>query len=64
MDIVEINKLTQKKRVNPALDKLYELYKLTKEDSVILIAYACRKQYGVAKTVKILHGLDFKDFRF
>ena len=54
MDIVEINKLTQRKRVGSATDRLYELGKITKEDAVILIAYALRKEYGVIKTAEIL----------
>lgn len=57
MDIVEINKLTQRKRVGSATDRLYELGKITKEDAVILIAYALRKEYGVIKTAEILHGI-------
>ena len=63
MDIVEINKLTQRKKVRSATDHLYELGKITKEDSVILIAYALRKEYGVLKTAEILHGIGVKDLK-
>ena len=40
MDFIEINKLTQNKRVNRSRDNLYNLSKLSSEDSVILIFYA------------------------
>lgn len=60
MDIVEINKRTQRKYTDPALDKLYELYNLTKDESLTLVLYACKKQYGLKKTVKIVHGLGVK----
>lgn len=61
MDIVEINKLLQKKRVHDAEIRLYELLDLTKEQSLILVLQACRKQYGLSKTVKIVHGLGVKN---
>lgn len=61
MDIVEINKLLQKKKVHDAEIKLYELLDLTKEQSLILVLHACRKQYGLSKTVKIVHGLGVKN---
>lgn len=61
MDIVEINKLTQKKKVYESEIRLHELLNLTKEQSMILVLYACRKQYGLAKTVKIVHGLGVKN---
>lgn len=60
MDIVEINKLRQKKKVGSALDHLYELCDLTKEESLTLILNACCKEYGLMKTVKIVHGLGVK----
>lgn len=63
MDAIEINKLTQKQRVDVALDHLYELRDLNKYESCVLMAYACRKQFGVLKTAKILHGLDIKNFK-
>ena len=60
MDIVEINKLTQKKKVHEAEIRLYELLDLTKNQSTTLVLYALRKQYGLQKTVKIIHGLGVK----
>lgn len=61
MDIVEINKMIQKKKIYQAEIRLYELLDLTKEQSLTLILNACRKQYGLAKTVKIIHGLGVKN---
>lgn len=60
MDIVEINKLTRKKDVHAAEIRLYELLDLTKDQSLILVLNACRKTYGLNKTVKIIHGLGVK----
>lgn len=60
MDFVEINKLTQKKRVHAAEIRLYELYDLTKDEATVLVLQALRKQYGLQKTVKIIHGLGIK----
>lgn len=60
MDIVEINKLTQKKKVKDAEIRLFELIDLTKDQSTTLVLYALRKQYGLNKTVKIIHGLGVK----
>lgn len=57
MDIVEINKRTQRRYTDPALDHLYELCNLTKDESLTLVLYACKKQYGLSKAVKIVHGL-------
>lgn len=61
MDIVEINKLTQKKKILESEIRLYELLDLTKEQSLTLVLNACRKQYGLSKTVKIVHGLGVKN---
>ena len=60
MDIVEINKFTQEKRVKISRDNLYNLSKITKDDSTRLVLYACRKMYGLNNTVKIVHGLGIK----
>lgn len=60
MDFVEINKLTQKKKVKEAEVRLYELLDLNKDQSTTLVLYALRKQYGLQKTVKIIHGLGVK----
>ena len=60
MDFVEINKLTQKKKVKDAEIRLYELLDLTKDQSTTLVLHALRKQYGLQKTVKIIHGLGVK----
>lgn len=60
MDIVEINKKVRKKSVDLCTDHLYELCELTKDESLTLILYACKKQYGLNKTVKIIHGLGVK----
>lgn len=61
MDIVEINKYTQDKKVRSARDNLYNLSNITKNDSTILVVYACRKMYGLRNTVKIIHGLGVKN---
>lgn len=61
MDIVEINKLTNKRKVFECEIRLNELLNLTKEQSLILVLNACRKQYGLSKTVKIVHGLGVKN---
>lgn len=60
MDFVEINKLTQKKKVHEAEIRLYELLDLTKDQATTLVLQALRKQYGLQKTVKIIHGLGVK----
>lgn len=60
MDFVEINKLTQKKKVYEAEIRLYELLDLTKDQATTLVLQALRKQYGLQKTVKIIHGLGVK----
>ena len=61
MDLVEINKLTQKKKVKDAEIRLYELMDLNKDQCTTLVLYALRKQYGLNKTVKIIHGLGVKN---
>ena len=61
MDIVEINKRTQRKYTDPALDHLFELSNLTKDDSLTLVLFALKKYYGLGKTVKIIHGLGVKN---
>lgn len=61
MDLVEINKLTQKKKVKEAEIKLYELNELNKDQATTLVLQALRKQYGLNKTVKIIHGLGVKN---
>lgn len=60
MDFVEINKRLQRKHTDPALDHLYELCDLTKDESLTLVLYACKKMFGLNKTVKIVHGLGVK----
>lgn len=57
MDFIEINKLTQRKKVLDAECTLYELNELNKDQATILVLQALRKQYGLNKTVKIIHGL-------
>lgn len=61
MDIVEINKMTQRKKVHEAEIKLYELNQLTKDQSLVLVLQALRKTYGLSRTVKIIHGLGVKN---
>lgn len=61
MDIVEINKMTQRSKVHESEIRLHELLNLTKEQSLTLVLNACRKQYGLSKTVKIIHGLGVKN---
>lgn len=60
MDIIEINKMTQRKKVYDAEVRLNELLSLTKEQSTTLVLQALRKQYGLQKTVKIIRGLGIK----
>lgn len=61
MDIVEINKKLHRKFTDPALDHLYELCNLTKDEATTLVLYACKKEFGLNKTVKIVHGLGVKN---
>ena len=63
MDIVEINKKTQRKKVERAESKLFEVgNNLDQDQSLILVLQACKKYYGLSKTVKIIHGLGVKNF--
>lgn len=63
MDLIEINKKTQKKKVESAEQKLYEVgNQLSQDHSLILVLQACKKYYGLQKTVKIIHGLGVKNF--
>lgn len=57
MDFVEINKFTQDKAVRISRENVYNLSKITKEDSLRLIIYACKRMYGLKNTSKIIHGL-------
>lgn len=57
MDFVEINKFTQQNKIDPARDRMYKLSKVTKDDSLRLIVYACKKMYGIKNTAKLLHGI-------
>lgn len=57
MDLIEINKLTQRKKVYDAEIKLYELNELSQDQATTLVLQALRKTYGLSKTVKIIHGL-------
>ena len=57
MDLIEINKMTQRKRVYAAESTLYELNELSKDEATTLVLQALRKTYGLTKTVKIIHGL-------
>lgn len=57
MDIVQINKMTQKKKVRSAENHLYNLGKITKYDATILVVNAVCKEYGIFRTADIIHGL-------
>ena len=57
MDFVEINKFTQERKIREARDNVYNLSKITKEDSLRLVIYACKRMYGLKNTAKIIHGL-------
>lgn len=61
MDIIEINKRTSSKLVLSSRNNLYNCKNVNKEDSLTLILYACKKIYGLQKTVKIIHGLGVKN---
>lgn len=61
MDIIEINKRTGNRVVLSSRNALYGDKVLNKEDSLTLILYACKKMYGLQKTVKIVHGLGVKN---
>lgn len=61
MDIVEVNKRTGSKLVFSARNNLYNCKSVNKEDSLTLMLYACKKLYGLQKTVKIIHGLGVKN---
>lgn len=56
MDIIEINKYTQSKKVMEARNKLTQK-KMQKDDALRLILYACKKMYGLQSTVKLIHGI-------
>ena len=56
MDIIEINKYTQNKKVMESRNNLSQK-KMQKEDSLRLILYACKKMYGLQATVKLIHGI-------
>lgn len=56
MDIIEINRFVQKKKLYHSLDAMNNK-KLNKEDSLRLIINACKVQYGTINTAKILHGV-------
>lgn len=57
MDLIEINKMTQRKKVYSAESTLYELNELSQDEATTLVLQALRKTYGLTKTVKIIHGL-------
>lgn len=61
MDIIEVNKRTGNKFVFSARNNLFNHKAIDKEDSLTLILYACKKMYGLQKTVKIVHGLGVKN---
>lgn len=56
MDIIEINKFTQIKKVHMSLDHMHQKT-LNKEDALRLLINACKVQYGTINTAKILHGV-------
>lgn len=59
MDIIEINKFTQEKKVKSSRDLLYAK-NLNKTEALRLIIYATKRLYGTRNTVTILHkiGVD------
>lgn len=61
MDIVKINELTQNKKIAAARDFMYSPQNLTKDHSLTLMLYACKKMYGLRNTVKIVHGMGVKN---
>lgn len=61
MDIIEINKRTGNRVVFSARNDLYNSKEVDKETSLTLILYACKKMYGLQKTVKIIHGLGVRN---
>lgn len=61
MDFIEINKRTGNKYIFSASDNLYSHKEINKEDALTLILYACKKTFGLQKTVKIIHGLGVKN---
>lgn len=63
MDFVEINKLTQRKRVRSAEDHLMKLSNLTKEDCVTIIAALLKREYGIRLTVEVIHTLGVKNLK-
>ena len=56
MDIIEINRYTQNKKVIESRNKLTQK-KIQKEDSLRLILYACKKMYGLQATAKLIHSI-------
>lgn len=63
MDFVEINKITQKSRVDSARDNMYRSKFVNQDDAVILIIYACRKMYGLGHTTKLIKALGINKIK-
>lgn len=63
MDIVELNKLTHRKKVETAHNNINYFKTVSEQDAVILVSYALKKQYGLSIAVKILHSLGIKDLK-
>ena len=55
MDIVEINKRTQRKYTDPALDHLFELSNLTKDDSLTLVLFYLSRNTFLKQTIQVLN---------
>ena len=60
MDIIELNKITQKKKVDSAEKKMLSK-DITKEEALCLIVNALKRVYGIRATVNIVHGLGVKN---
>lgn len=59
MDLIEINKFTQEKKVKTSRDLLYAR-NLNKTEALRLMIYASKRMYGATNTATILHkiGVD------
>ena len=56
MDYIEINRFTQKRKVQESKDKLFDK-RIDKIDALRLIVHACKHIYGISDTAKIIHAL-------
>ena len=62
MDIIEINKLTQKKKVDLAEKKMLSK-DISKDEALCLVISAVKQVYGIRATGNVIHGLGVKKIK-